>query len=251
MYGAVAWSVDFGPLSALIASAFDAAADWWEAAILDDYTLTIDYAWSPLSGGTLGVHNLILEGGTPNRESLGIIRFDSDLSSTWFIDPTPHENSEFLTFTETELDLGGGLMNVGRVFTDPTGDAVGRFDLLSVAKHEIGHALGLSGDNTAFQLEIMGDGDIDIVGGALDGAVLSTVSGAHLDLTSALMFPTFGTGIRRIQSAVDILANCQISQFTNCVLDPVHEVPAPGALSLFVVGLAGLGFMARRRRLAA
>ena len=37
---------------------FNAAADLWEQAIQDNHTVTINYSWANLGGGTLGVHSL-------------------------------------------------------------------------------------------------------------------------------------------------------------------------------------------------
>jgi len=51
-------------------------------------------------------------------------------------------------FRSEKFDLGGGEINIGRVFTGSTLPAVfASFDMLTVAKHEIGHILGF---NTLF-----------------------------------------------------------------------------------------------------
>lgn len=237
---------------------FNAAADWWELAILDTHTVDIEYGWQGLGGGTLGVHSLQTEGGTPHRETSAVIRFDSDGSSDWFMDPTPHGNSEYSTLTETSDDLGGGSMNVGRVYTDASGDAAGNFDLFSTAVHEVGHALGLSSANDAFVTE-NSDGDIDVTGPRpFAGSVIPTRNGAHIGtstagdpVNNALMFPFASPGERRLAAGVDILANCQISQFEDCVLEPTR-VPAPAGWSLVAAGFAALaGMTAWRRRASA
>jgi len=45
---------------------FDAAADQWERAILDDHTVILNFGWAPIGGGH---HTLIHQGGHPNREA--------------------------------------------------------------------------------------------------------------------------------------------------------------------------------------
>ena len=233
-----------GTLSAI----FNAAADWWEMAILDTHTVNIDFGWADLDfvgTNVLGLHSLTGQSGMPNRETSALIRFDNTgRDGDWFADSTPHENSEYQTFTESETDFGPlGFMNTGRKYTDPLGDAIARFDLLSVAKHEIGHALGLSSANTAFQAE-NGDLDIDIdMFLPFGGASLSTTQGAHLAASQTLMFPSSSRGVRTVQSAADILANAAISDFRDVNLDP--KVPEAGSLVLL---LAALGVVAVRRR---
>ena len=46
-------------------------------------------------------------------------------------------------------------MVISRVYSGATGDAAGRVDLLSIAEHELGHALGLSFDNSGASTPII------------------------------------------------------------------------------------------------
>ena len=136
-----------------------AAADVWELAIRDTFTVTFDFGWAPLP--TAGEHDLLQQGGTPNRETHGQILFDSEFTLPLFIDPTPQFAEEYQSFTATSQSFGAGLINVERYFSDPTGAALGAIDLFSIVMHEIGHGLGISNANVSFISE-SADGDIDI-----------------------------------------------------------------------------------------
>ena len=68
--------------------------------------------------------------------SPGHVTIDIDAAGQgWFIDPTPFDNLEF----PYAQDAAGT-----HLLTDPTSDAAGHIDLLTVVMHELGHVLGLN-----------------------------------------------------------------------------------------------------------
>lgn len=223
-----------------------AVKDYWEHAFPanPEHTLTLSYQWTLLTGSTLASHSLTGEGGTPHRETSGLLRFDNDRNN-WFADDTPFDHSEYSTFTESTDNLGGGVMNTGRQYTGALGVASGSYDLLSVALHEAGHAMGLSSANDAFQLERT-DNDVDITSPLpFAGAVIPLNSStAHTggSLGATLMWPSVSTSRRTLPSDVDVLMNAEISQF-----DTVNLTPLPEPAALGLIGLATLGLRRQRR----
>ncbi|NEQ80479.1 MAG: PEP-CTERM sorting domain-containing protein [Moorea sp. SIO2I5] len=238
---------------------FDVAADWWEKAILDPFEIILNFGWgdmpidnrknaildlaaielaSELKNGRIIESNIIF-----NRN----LRDEKNQPSKWFLDQTPHLNEEYKGFSEKRRDLGGGLVNVERIFTEPRINSPAiHFDLLTVAKHEIGHALGL---------DATGRKKSDLIGPIIIGNDLPfsgtklNFDGVHFPvrnkdgsidnnnvLVNTLMNDASRFRERRLQSEVDILAVAQASGFTQVNLDP-HKVPEP----ISILGLLTLG----------
>ena len=210
---------------------FNAAADLWEEAILDDHTLTIDYRWSPRSGNILATYSPINRQNTfPFRETFGIVRFDNDDRFSWFLDPTPYQNEEYLTFSETTRNFGAGDINTGRIYRNPVGDALGQFDLFTIALHEIGHGLNILSSNFAFGTDTRFDRDIDVEAPRpFPGSEIPTTptGGGHIDNSSTVMYPFISPNQRKLLSEADIIASAEVSNFTNINLNPQQIPPQP------------------------
>jgi hypothetical protein len=198
----------------------DAAARIWESAYSDPMVLTIYYGWGP-SSGEAGTHTL-QEIDSTGREISGLILFDNSGKIPFYLDPTPAVNEEYGRRTEEYQDLGNGLINVARVFTHASGAAAGRIDLLSVALHEIGHALGMSSANSLFRGQ-SANGILTIsqhypfAGSMVPLAYNNSGIVPHFD-AAEMAYGSVMSGInadeRRLPSELDVLANAQVSGFT-------------------------------------
>jgi len=227
---------------------FNTAVRYWTQAILSPRSVTIDYGWAAFAqkySDVLAATFILTSKNSlyhyPPRYA--DIEFNSACSSDWslFLDSTPTCNSEYSTFTASSADLGGGIVNTGRVFTGASG-AAGGVDLLSVALHEIGHALGF----------IPSTGNPVVVANLLPnvGTRIPTTTGGHIDIETAVLYPWLASGTRKLLTGVDILGVAQLADYTSVDQNPV-PVPLPGALVLMVSGLVALGGAAAGRRRAA
>ncbi len=217
-----------------IVDAFRAAAEIWEHAIRDKFTVHFDYGWGALPGG---YHTLQEQSGTPNRETRGTILvnpqvYNDGSFATLFLDPTPRQNKEFPAYQEFAADLGGGPLNIARDYFAPMPDPTHTFqDLLTEFLHEIGHGLGMSLANTSF-IAKSADGTITILpplpcaGTIIPLAFNNAGVTSHID-PNRIPGPTgysplmsgWGFNERVYPSALDILAIAQISGFQDVNLE--------------------------------
>jgi hypothetical protein len=232
---------------------FRAAASMWEQAIRDDFTVRLNYGWGSSPGG---IHTLLVQGGSPNRELVGEIRVNAQVFNDGsfvplFLDPTPLVNEEFTTFFERTRDLGGGAINVQRSYSDPVAPSVPVFlDLLTIMAHEIGHGLGISNGNTSFRTEAV-DGNIAATGPLPLADTIIPLATNNFGVTSHIDINEFGplmAGLplngRLLPSDLDILANAQISQFRNVNV----QVSEPGSHIMLLSGLVAILCRIRHRR---
>ena len=197
---------------------FHAAADMWEQAIKDDHTVTIQFGWSPLPLGG-GVHYVRSQSGPPNRVTEAIVYFDNNGSTVWFLDSTPYKHSEYSTLVECYTDTKEGRVNSGRVLSGDIGSPRA-LDLLTIAKHEIGHTLGFSTWNNQWISKTGGKGIGLTSPRPYSGFVIPIDTEGHLRLHGALMDRSLLPGQRKLISVIDLLVIAEMGEFSDLKLNP-------------------------------
>jgi len=129
---------------------FKVAAETWEDVFKGgggSWDVTIEFGWAP--GNPFGVATTLAYGGNnPVRITRGRIEFrNNPFEEGFFADPTPRDSLEFKRFSSFAYAPFGledePPLNQARIFSEATGEAAGRIDLLTTALHEIGHVLGM------------------------------------------------------------------------------------------------------------
>ncbi|QDU70947.1 hypothetical protein [Mucisphaera calidilacus] len=207
------------------------AVSVWEDIIQDPGTLEVEFYYDNLSdaNGTLGLHNnLATSGGKPTSAR---IRLDTQINGNnrlWYFDSTPEDNSEYDIEQTLYRDLSASnqsnwfrgsppdLLEVGyRGDAKSTSSSTVRdgYDMLSTVIHELGHAVGLTGNVSSGEYA---DGDYDIPTSFVNGNTMAVEGDAHIDPRVALMCGGCGaTGLRRLPTAIDVLAAATGAGWTN------------------------------------
>lgn len=220
------------------------------------YSRTIEVGWDSHGGSTLATGGIRSSGGVVT----GTLDWDQD-SSTFFVDTTPDDVSEFTASprdTRTVVYGSNDPLNVeDRHYANFLGtDAASHADMLSTALHEIMHAMG--GLSNAFSaLDVGSDGDIDLT--ALGRTYEVPYTGGHTTTTLPwdgpgllggsyypnVIGPATVSGTRNLMSDLDVLLLAHVIGISGddfaCVSQPHGTITAvPEASGFLLFALIGL-----------
>lgn len=253
-----------------------AIAMWTSLLPMDPVALTIEFTLANLGadGNTAGLTTYLTKDAVSG--SVASARIDINQNSTFFFDPSPSVHTEFnLSNTylnqnpeTTDKALSGVVGNA-----TATGGAAGVWDFLSVAAHEIGHALGI-GNNGGDPANYTLYSDAVTAGGGSGfdvGAQYATLfpqgklpilfvptTGSHFNGTAqagvfnltSMADPGFQKGQRSLITDIDILGVGSVNAIdkTKIRLSSVAAAPEPGTLTLAAMGLLGVAIFRYRQR---
>lgn len=223
--------------------------------------LTVQFGLQDLSMVGADGYSQVLTFGGNGLPNLTRIVLDSSSNSSFYLDATPFDNSEY-TMQSVNATLGGGTVNVGRYGTAVAGGvAENRTDILTLLMHELIHSAALGADtpegNTNRKLTV----PTALTGFAADFDIAFLSASNHIDpfvqngvfqhtVTSE---PSFGNNDRWLLTGVEVYGICVIQGCTpdQVFPDAVSNVPEPTTLLLLAPGLALMAAFSRRRKLQA
>jgi hypothetical protein len=204
--------------SGTLAKVMNSAGRSWEDAIADSDAINIHYGWGTLGSNILGRATVVHNDAT--------IIFNHNYHN-WFVDGTPDNNNEYGDMKKKTSIVNGIDMNSARYYrTLPSGAAKGHYDLLTVARHEVGHGVG----------------------------ALFHIDDSIKSLDQALLVPSLQLGLRRDLSTVDTYKTAEFVGYLGySTYGNVATTPLPATLPLAIGAFGALGAVsaAARKRAAA
>lgn len=204
--------------------------------------MTITRSRSVIGGDSIALQGDAIARNLPTHVSNGRVTKANllfDINRDWYIDPTPGQDEEFnlsqTLFEGTDgSDYAGDppeLLEVGYRGKATTSAAQGRFDLLTTAMHELGHALGIPPMQPTIGQPVPDldretlDGDYDFISSMVGGRSAGVIAASGVDFLNitipdhiapaqALMAPGHGQGVRVLPGATDALAAARTHRYS-------------------------------------
>jgi hypothetical protein len=232
---------------------FQVAAEAWEDVFKSGnghWDVTIEFGWGPIGSQSARVDEVITQGGNPVRITHARVTFNNLPINrpNFYSDPTPRDSTEYKKYVSYLADEAP--LNLARSFIEGTGVAADALDLLTIATHEIGHALAFHDFYLGFQEKCVEPTTaapvqpqqgarviIDDGTGGLTTACIVTITAprpfAGLEFTiqfgphfgtifrdaNPLMDPDVSVGERRLISSLDALVIAELASFSKPNLD--------------------------------
>ncbi len=228
----------------------NAAGALWGDIIEDPLTINVAVRWQVPTIGANFSGQMSLYGNHPNntngdpseqnsRAVWALIRMNPN--RTWWVDPTPLNNSEFdmnqTLFRDLTLGQQTGVFSQGtppdllevgfrgapNASAPALMQAAGTRDLLTVSIHELGHTVGIGGTQAAAN-EFGTDGTYDIPTSLVNGASFDvnteSLTNSHIHPSSVggaqvLMCRCSLANVRILPSAIDVFAGATTANWTD------------------------------------